>query len=58
MEFNEAIAIYIKHVEENEPGAQAPQPNAQLSELTNGVWYLRNMHGLLARVGISKKQVF
>lgn len=58
MDFNEASSIYFKHIEANELGVDALQPNKHLSVLTRGIWYLRNVNGLLARVGTVKKQVF
>jgi hypothetical protein len=58
MDFQEASEIYFKHLEATEPMTRADQPNALLSKLTNGIWYLRNGNGLLARVGTVRKRVF
>ena len=58
MEYNEAVRIYWAYVEGLNDGASHDQPNHVMSELINGVWYLRNGNRLLARVGTKKRQVF
>lgn len=59
MDFSEAVEIYHKHHKTNEAGIVTDTQPSQLdSELVNGVWYLRNTNGLLAKVGTTKREVF
>lgn len=58
MNFKDAVEIYVKHINDSNSGAEIfQQPNRQVSKLTNGVWYLRNSFGFLARVGTVSKKV-
>ena len=46
MSYDEALQIYF-----NTFGPQADRPSASDSVYVNQVWYLRNVIGLLAKVG-------
>jgi|GEM_PF-4678975 len=55
LNFDDAVAIYTSTA--GLPGV-VQQPNTALSERINGVWYLRNANGLIARVGCRSQKVF
>ena len=54
MTFEEAVAVYARS---DAPRRIYQQPSKALSTLTHGVWYLRNVRGLLVRVGTKSKAV-
>ena len=58
MGYEEAVSIYLNRANEEQPGSEVQHASADHSELINGVWFLRNADGLLAKVGTLKNQVF
>ncbi len=56
LSFTEAVEIYQKHLEAT--GAMPQQPSQSDSYLNRGVWYLRNVNGLMGRVGCKALKVF
>jgi hypothetical protein len=58
MTLAEATKIYLKWLKRAEPRAIPQQPSSSASELVRGIWYLRNVNGLLARVGTKNRKVF
>lgn len=55
LEYSEAVRIYTRWSRQR--GLIDTIPSESASELVNGVWYLRNGAGLLARVGTRNRRV-
>lgn len=57
MSYDDAVDAYHKFVTSRTHWIYS-QPSGCLSTFRRGVWYLHNMHGLLAQVGCRSGRVF